>query len=57
MVTVALNYEEFKWNPGRASNIKPFINKYKWKGISYPSKIDDWKTFAKDNPTIALNLI
>ena len=57
MVTVALNYEEFKWNPGRASNIKPFINKYKWKGISYPSKIDDSKTFAKDNPTIALNLI
>ena len=28
-VTVALNYEEFKWNPGRVSNIKPFINKYK----------------------------
>ena len=26
--TVALNYEEIKWNPERVSNIKPFINKH-----------------------------
>ena len=25
-VTVALNYNEIKWNPERFSNIKPFIN-------------------------------
>ena len=55
--TVALNYEEIKWNPERVSDIKPFINKYNWKGINYPSKIDDWKTFEKNNPTIALNIL
>ena len=38
---VALNYEEIKWNPERVSNIKPFMNKYNWKGINYPSKVDD----------------
>ena len=27
-VTVALNYEEIKWNSERVSSIKPFINKY-----------------------------
>ena len=37
-MTVALNYEEIKWNLKRISNIKPFINKYKWKEINYPSK-------------------
>ena len=31
--------------------IKPFVNKYNWKGINYPSKIDDQKTFEKNNPT------
>ena len=46
-VTVALNYEEIKWNPERTLNIKPFINKYNWKGINYPSKIDYWKTFGR----------
>ena len=46
--TVTLNYEEIKWNPERVSNIKPFINKYNWKGINYLSKIDDWKTFEKN---------
>ena len=50
--TVALNYEEIKWNPERVSNIKPFINKYNWKGIYYPSKKDDWKTFTKNILTI-----
>ena len=28
---------------------KPFISKYKLKGINYPSRIDDWKTFEKIN--------
>ena len=39
------------------SKIKPFINKYNWKGINYPSKIDNWKMFEKNNPTIALNIL
>ena len=47
--TVALNYGEIKWKPGRVWNIKPFINKFNWTGINYPSKIDDWKTLEKNN--------
>ena len=31
-VTVASTYEKIKWNSERASNIKPFINKYNWEG-------------------------
>ena len=27
------------------------------KGINHPSKIDNWKTFVKNNPTIALNIL
>ena len=56
-VTAALNYEEIKWNQERVSNIKPFTHKYNWKRINYPSKIDDWKTFEKNNPTIALKIL
>ena len=26
--TVALSYEEIKWNPESVTNVKPFINKY-----------------------------
>ena len=26
-------------------------------GINYASKIDDWKTFEKNNPIIALNIL
>ena len=44
-------------NSERVSNIKPFINECKWKGINYPSKIDDWKTFEKNNLTIAPNIL
>ena len=55
MATVALNPEEIKSDPQRISKIKPFINKYKWNGIKYLSKIDDWKMFEKNNLTIALS--
>ena len=55
--TVALNYKEIKWNLEKVSNIQPFINKYNWKGINYLSKIDDWKTFGKDNPKMAVNIL
>ena len=55
-VTVALNYGEIESHSERVSNIKPFIGKYNWKGTNYPSKIDDWKTFGKNDPTIALNV-
>ena len=37
--------------------MKPFINKYKWEGINFPSKKDDWKTFEKNNVTIAFNVL
>ena len=33
------------------------INKYNWKGINYSSKIEDWKRFEKNNPTIGLNVL
>ena len=33
--------------------IKPFINKYKWEGIHFPSEKDDWKKSEKYNVTIA----
>ena len=46
-VTVALNYEETKIDPQRITKIKPFINKYDWEGINYPSEKDDWKILRK----------
>ena len=38
-------------------SIKPFINKYNREGINYPSKIDDWKTFEKNNQINDLNIL
>ena len=31
------------------------MNKYNWIGINYPSNIDDWNRFEKNNVTVALN--
>ena len=39
--TIALNHEKTGKNSQTISKIKPFINKYKWKGINYPSGKDD----------------
>ena len=55
--TVALNFEKVELHPERVPNITPFRNKYNWEGINYPSKSDDWKTFLKNNLTIAVNIL
>ena len=38
VLAVALNHEEIKEDPERITKIKPFINKYTWQGINYPSE-------------------
>ena len=52
-VTVSLNHEEMGKHSGRMTKIKPFMNKYNWKEILFPSKKDDWQKFEKNNLTIA----
>ena len=44
-------------DPQRITKIKPFINKYNWEGINFPSQKHDWKKFEKNNVTIALNVL
>ena len=53
---VALNFEEIESHPESVSNIIPFINKYNWDEINYSSKMEDWKTFEKNDPTIAITI-
>ena len=36
----------------RITKIKPFIPKYNWEGINFPSAKDDWKKFEKNKVTI-----
>ena len=44
-ITVALNHQNVKYNPERIPEIKPFIDQYNWKEISFPSHKEDWKNF------------
>ena len=56
-ITAALNHQNIENHPERISNIKPFIDKYNWKGIDFPAGIKDWKKFERNNKTIALNIL
>ena len=55
--TVALKDQNIKIDPERIPNIKPFIGKYNWKEISFPSHKEDWKKFELNNKSIALNIL
>ena len=52
-----LKYEEIKKDRQKITKIKPFINKYNWVGINYPSEKDDWKKCEKNIVTVALNVL
>ena len=51
------SYGEIESHPERVSNIVSFLNKYKCKGMTYPSELDYWKTFEKNNREIAHNIL
>ena len=53
-MTVALNHERIKNHPEIISNLKPFIDQYKWKGIEFPSQPKHWENFEQNNKTIVL---
>ena len=46
-----------KKDPQRITKIQPFLNKYKWERINFPSEKDDWKKFEKNNRKITLNVL
>ena len=52
-----MNHNEINNHPERISNLKPFIDKYNWKDIEFPSSSKDWKKFEQNNKTIALNIL
>ena len=55
-VTLALNIDKINDHPERISKIKPFIEKYNWKDIDFPSTSKDWKKFEL-NIEVALNIL
>ena len=55
-VTLALNFDKINDHPEIISKIKPFIEKYNWKDIDFPSTSKDWKKFESNNE-VALNIL
>ena len=41
----ALNYQNIETHPERISKLKPYINKYNWKGIDFRK---NWIRFSKE---------
>ena len=55
-VTLALNLDKIRKDPQRVSKVKPFIEKYNWEDIDFPSTRKDWKKFECNNE-VALNIL
>ena len=56
VATLALNLDKIKKDPQRVSKIKPFIEKYNWEDIDFPSTSKDWKKFECNNE-VTLNIL
>ena len=52
----ASNYQTIEKDTQRISKLKPYINKYNWKGIEFVAGPKKWIKFEKNNKTIALNV-
>ena len=56
-IAVALNYQQINNHPEEIYDIKPFVDKYNWKEISFPSHKEDWNNFEKNNKSTTLNVL
>ena len=52
---LALNHEEIGVHSEWITTTNPFIDKYNWEEINYPSENHDSKKLEKNNLTIVLN--
>ena len=53
----ALDYQIIETHPERISKLKPYINRYNWKGIEFPAGSKQWQKFEQNNKIIALNIL
>ena len=53
----ALDYQRIEKDPQKISKHKPYINRYNWKDIKFPSDKADWKKFEQNNKEIVLNVL
>ena len=53
----ALNYQTIETHPERTSKLKPYNNKYNWKGTKFLAGPEEWIKFERNNKTIALNIL
>ena len=53
----ALHHEEIKNKFERISLLKPYENRYNWKGLEFPVSIKKIDKFEENNPGIAVNVL
>ena len=53
----ALHHEEIKNKFERISLLKPYENRYNWKGLEFPVSIKKIDKFEKNNPGIPVNVL
>ena len=53
----ALNCQTIKTNPEEISKLKPYINRYNWKGTEFPVGPKDWIKFKLNNKKMASNIL
>ena len=56
-ITAALNHHNIDHHPERIPKLGPFINRYNWADIKFPSHSKDWRKFECNNKAIALNIL
>ena len=56
-IVAALNHKHIAHHPERINNLIHFTPQYCWDGIEFDTRKKEWKTFERNNPHIALNIL
>ena len=56
-IVASIHNTEIDHHPDRIAKLKPFIKKYNWNGINFPTEQKDWDRFERNNKDVALNIL
>ncbi|WP_215897484.1 hypothetical protein, partial [Acinetobacter baumannii] len=56
-VIATLHHAEIGKHPERISKLEPYVGRYNWGGIEFPTPKNHWVKFERQNPEVALNIL
>ena len=56
-IVASIHNDEIDHHPDKITKLTPFIDRYNWNNINFPTEQKDWDKFGRNNKNVSLNIL